>query len=1265
MKPLSRAVALVLTLALSFGPTLAFAQLTPPVTPPVTPPADTTPPVISGVATSTILPTGATLVWTTNELAVSTFEYGTTMSYGSSASISAGAAIGGTVTLTGLSASTAYYYCIHATDTSGNTSQSCSSFTTAAAPDVSAPIVFVIVAVATTTSVTITWTTSENADAQVEYGTTASYGSTSNLNSTLGLTHSIDLSNLSPNTTYHYRVLSHDAAGNLATGSDTTFTTSALPSVSTPVTVTDTIPPVITDISSVSLEPHDASIIWTTDELATSQLEYGTSMSYGSTATFPTDALLSHSATLLNLQANTKYYYCIHATDLFTNTSSSCSSSNYFTTAAQQVTLDTIPPTISLVTVAPITTTTAGVTWTTNEVGNGYIQYGTTDGYGSETQLNTALTLTHNAFVSGLTSNTTYHYRVVSSDEAGNVSMTPDETFTTAAPAAPADTTPPAITNIVQGSIGSTNTVIDWTTNEPAVSTLEYGTTTSYGSAATLSPSALLSHAGTLTGLSPSTTYYYCIHATDLAGNTVSSCGHSFTTTAGAVVRDTTPPVIWTITVASLATSSATLTWVSDEPTDSQVVYGTTASYGSQTGVTSSFTLDNSATLSNLLPNTTYHFQIRSSDSSGNLATSSDETFTTDALPVVVVQTPSDITPPVISGIEEASLLATSTNIAWQTNELATSTLEYGTTMSYGSIATLSTSALLTHSATILNLAPGTAYYYCIHATDLAGNMANSCGHSFTTEAASVVTPQIVVSPQTVSSPAPQNTAVAAVISSVGADSLSQTGATITWTTNVPSDSRVEYGDNMEFDQTASDATLATSHSVMLTGLDSDTNYDFRVVSTPVGVGAMETTSNVYDFNTLAVPVVIDPPANILSVTTGTINATNVSVSWTTDETTNGSVEYGLSSAYGLTAAASTSIQTSGNITLANLIPNTTYHYRVKAVDAADNITYSEDHTFTTPASLSGSTSTSTLEVASTTVEIPQSAPVVIASSGGGGGGSVSSIPTPALITAASVDSQIVFMWNNPESGKVAGTIIVRKEGVYPGSPQDGQVIYQGNATTFSDTNLQNGKTYYYTAYSYTAGGQYSNPIHIATAPVAGVMQVQLDENPVLQPGLANDHFPTDLRPGDKNLEVEHLQQILNTVNVHPSGLTTGYFGPLTASALKTFQAKYQLPQTGIADAATRAVLSSLSQSWMIPNAPNGLADLQTDLKRGDTGQDVSDLQEFLDYEGSYEEGIISGTYGPLTQESVADFQTKHGVTPVSGYVGYKTRHTIQTVLGL
>jgi hypothetical protein len=73
---------------------------------------------------------------------------------------------------------------------------------------------------------TITWTTSEAADTQVEYGATTAYGQTTALVSTMGTAHSQTISSLAPQTLYHYRVKSKDAAGNLAVSGDFTFTTS-------------------------------------------------------------------------------------------------------------------------------------------------------------------------------------------------------------------------------------------------------------------------------------------------------------------------------------------------------------------------------------------------------------------------------------------------------------------------------------------------------------------------------------------------------------------------------------------------------------------------------------------------------------------------------------------------------------------------------------------------------------------------------------------------------------------------------------------------------------------------------------------------------------------------------------------------------------------------------------------------------------------------------------------------------------------------------
>lgn len=74
-------------------------------------------------------------------------------------------------------------------------------------------------------SATITWTTDEDSDSTVEYGPNTFYGITA-ADGTLTKQHSVVLTNLAQATTFHFRVKSKDASGNLATGADTTFITS-------------------------------------------------------------------------------------------------------------------------------------------------------------------------------------------------------------------------------------------------------------------------------------------------------------------------------------------------------------------------------------------------------------------------------------------------------------------------------------------------------------------------------------------------------------------------------------------------------------------------------------------------------------------------------------------------------------------------------------------------------------------------------------------------------------------------------------------------------------------------------------------------------------------------------------------------------------------------------------------------------------------------------------------------------------------------------
>lgn len=95
-------------------------------------------------------------------------------------------------------------------------------------PDTTSPIISAISSgTPLATSVTITWTTDEAATSQVNYGTSSSYTATSTLNATLTTNHSVEITGLSGETEYHFRVRSTDSAGNLTVSEDQTFTTAS------------------------------------------------------------------------------------------------------------------------------------------------------------------------------------------------------------------------------------------------------------------------------------------------------------------------------------------------------------------------------------------------------------------------------------------------------------------------------------------------------------------------------------------------------------------------------------------------------------------------------------------------------------------------------------------------------------------------------------------------------------------------------------------------------------------------------------------------------------------------------------------------------------------------------------------------------------------------------------------------------------------------------------------------------------------------------
>ncbi|WP_324672205.1 N,N-dimethylformamidase beta subunit family domain-containing protein [Hymenobacter sp. GOD-10R] len=115
---------------------------------------------------------------------------------------------------------------------------------------------------------------------------------------------------------------------------------------------------------------------------------------------------------------------------------------------------------------------------------------------------------------------------------------------------------------------------------------------------------------------------------------------------------DNTPPVISAVAVAQPSSGGATITWTTNKPSDSKVVYGTTAANLNLTATTAGLVTSHSVALSSLAPSTTYYYRVVSVDAQSNTTTEPNPpaaplSFTTPAAPPAVCfqdQTSADFT---------------------------------------------------------------------------------------------------------------------------------------------------------------------------------------------------------------------------------------------------------------------------------------------------------------------------------------------------------------------------------------------------------------------------------------------------------------------------------------------------------------------------------------------------------------------------------------------------------------------------------------------
>jgi len=89
------------------------------------------------------------------------------------------------------------------------------------------------------------------------------------------------------------------------------------------------------------------------------------------------------------------------------------------------------------------------------------------------------------------------------------------------------------------------------------------------------------------------------------------------------------PPVISQVRAKGITQTEATIFWQTSEGATTQVEYGTTLDYGSQTPEETILSTAHMASLKGLTRGTRYHFRVKSKDANGNLTISEDFTFNT------------------------------------------------------------------------------------------------------------------------------------------------------------------------------------------------------------------------------------------------------------------------------------------------------------------------------------------------------------------------------------------------------------------------------------------------------------------------------------------------------------------------------------------------------------------------------------------------------------------------------------------------------------
>jgi len=327
--------------------------------------------------------------------------------------------------------------------------------------------------------------------------------------------------------------------------------------------------------------------------------------------------------------------------------------------------------------------------------------------------------------------------------------------------------------------------------------------------------------------LDPNTTYYYKVYAEDADGNTSYFSGIVSKMPTGQGGTDGTPPSITELNVETQS-QTAIVTWLTDETASAAVSYCLSSCAENQTVTQSIDTvgLSHEIVITDLVPDTTYEYTVGSVDLSSNSASSTSSTFHT---------TPG----PQITNLSIINVTNTEATITWDTiGEESTSVVTYaaGTFPNESNKVEKTTpGSTINHSVILTDITPQQIYYFYVSSQDGGSNLSEDRNViNGIRQYYMFITTGDIIPP---------------VITNVDVPQYNDTQALVSWRTNEPANSKVEWTTTSgDYATSSVGASYDLSHSLLLSGLTASTKYFYHVISSDKDRNTA--TSTEFDFTT-------------------------------------------------------------------------------------------------------------------------------------------------------------------------------------------------------------------------------------------------------------------------------------------------------------------------------------------------------------------------------------------------------------------------------